>query len=114
MKKFTLPREFAQKWVDALRSGEYEQCKDSLHNGVGYCCLGVAGICAGIDKDELLMKIRFCRYEDPVLLKTDLIPIQLCFQSVNGLDVKLSDLNDLLGKNFCEIADWIEENVNFI
>lgn len=30
-----------QNWVDALRSGEYEQCQFVLHDGKGYCCLGV-------------------------------------------------------------------------
>ena len=28
-------------WLDALRSGEYEQCKGKLHDGEGFCCLGV-------------------------------------------------------------------------
>lgn len=30
-----------QKWVAALRSGEYEQTEGVLRNGNGYCCLGV-------------------------------------------------------------------------
>lgn len=29
------------KWLEALRSGEYKQCASTLHDGVGYCCLGV-------------------------------------------------------------------------
>lgn len=29
-------------WLEALRSGEYEQTKRRLHNQHGYCCLGVA------------------------------------------------------------------------
>lgn len=29
-------------WVEALRSGEYEQGKESLRDGDKYCCLGVA------------------------------------------------------------------------
>ena len=36
----------AQKWVDALRSGEYKQTRESLRNDEGnepkFCCLGVA------------------------------------------------------------------------
>lgn len=32
-------------WVDALRSGEYSQCKNALHTSDNqYCCLGV--LCA--------------------------------------------------------------------
>lgn len=37
-----------QKWVEALRSGEYKQCRRALHrspignfNSHSYCCLGV-------------------------------------------------------------------------
>jgi len=32
----------AQKLVDALRSGEFEQCQGSLKKGSNFCCLGVA------------------------------------------------------------------------
>lgn len=31
-----------RQWVDALRSGEYQQGKNLLHSGSGDCCLGVA------------------------------------------------------------------------
>lgn len=34
--------ENAQKWIDALRSGEYQQAKGSLRKPEGFCCLGVA------------------------------------------------------------------------
>ena len=30
-----------QKWVDALRSGEYQQTQERLHDENGFCCLGV-------------------------------------------------------------------------
>lgn len=32
----------AQKWVEALRSGKYEQGKNALCRDDKYCCLGVA------------------------------------------------------------------------
>lgn len=31
-----------EKWVVALRSGEYKQGQCALQNTIGYCCLGVA------------------------------------------------------------------------
>lgn len=31
-----------QKWIDALRSGEYKQTKETLQDKNGFCCLGVA------------------------------------------------------------------------
>jgi len=30
------------KWIEALRSDEYEQARGCLYNGSGYCCLGLA------------------------------------------------------------------------
>ena len=34
--------EHRRLWVEALRSGEYTQAKESLRNPDGFCCLGVA------------------------------------------------------------------------
>ena len=34
-------KEIAEKWVAALRSGEYEQTAGFLQTREGYCCLGV-------------------------------------------------------------------------
>lgn len=34
--------EVKAKWLAALRSGEYEQAKEHLKCGTGFCCLGVA------------------------------------------------------------------------
>lgn len=33
--------EVKQKWIDALRSGKYEQGSEKLRSVSGYCCLGV-------------------------------------------------------------------------
>ena len=42
-------------WVKALRSGEYEQCRARLFNGMGYCCLGVLCKVAGLEPDTAFM-----------------------------------------------------------
>ncbi len=34
-------QEVKQKWLDALRSGEYDQNKGCLREGNKFCCLGV-------------------------------------------------------------------------
>ena len=34
-------KEIKTKWLEALRSGEYEQVQCRLHTNRGYCCLGV-------------------------------------------------------------------------
>jgi hypothetical protein len=33
--------EVKQKWIDALRSGKYDQGSEKLRSVTGYCCLGV-------------------------------------------------------------------------
>lgn len=33
--------ELKQKWIEALRSGDYEQCNGLLHSRKKDCCLGV-------------------------------------------------------------------------
>jgi hypothetical protein len=54
MKKYRLPKAFTEKWLEALRSGDYPQGKDWLFDGEGYCCLGVACMLIGhIDVDLL-------------------------------------------------------------
>src|SRR5688572_11113721 len=41
-------------WVEALRSGKYEQGTGQLANGDGgFCCLGVLAICAGYPEAKL-------------------------------------------------------------
>jgi hypothetical protein len=34
-------KEIADLWADALESGKYEQTREMLRHGGGYCCLGV-------------------------------------------------------------------------
>lgn len=53
MKTYQLPKEFAAKWVAALRSGEYKQCDGQLASPNGYCCLGVACKAVGASDDVL-------------------------------------------------------------
>lgn len=41
MLKTKMNPEVKQKWIDALRSGKYEQGSEKLRSQQGYCCLGV-------------------------------------------------------------------------
>ena len=43
--------EHTQKWLDALRSGEYKQISGVLKNAFGYCCIGVAAELVGARTD---------------------------------------------------------------
>jgi len=113
MKEYQLPKEFATKWVEALRSGEYKQGKSQLKSKKGYCCLGVACKMEGqrIFKDK--------EWIDPELSNglnkyPKHIPSLLIGSAADNSFVhEVSDMNDN-GKTFNEIADWIEENVEFV
>lgn len=120
MKKYQLPKGFAEKWVKALRSGKYKQGKEQLCNEDGYCCLGVAAIIAGAtpiqlgDKQWLAVNsaVGHAFATEKPFLKN--IPEQL--KGMNNKDIisgKVAALNDG-GKSFAEIADWIESNVEFV
>ena len=91
-----LPEEFKAKWIAALRSGEYKQCRDQLHFCGGHCCLGVAEIVLGLKSESIY------------LLKGDNFPSSITYDS--EAVVILTGMNDD-GKSFSEIADWIEKTL---
>lgn len=109
MKKYQLPKEFAQKWIEALRSGEYGQVIGLLKNPYKnqYCCLGVACKIAGA-------KVFNPNGWIPLTSVPKTIPDILRGSNRDSTLVnKLSDMNDK-GKTFTEIADWIEANVDLV
>lgn len=94
-----LPIEFKEKWLAALRSGEYKQCEGSLHSDAGHCCLGVAEIVLGFES------------EDNEVLVGDYIPNAIVGTAHDNKIVGiLTNMNDN-GKSFLQIADWIEANL---
>jgi len=118
MKDYQLPKEFATKWVAALRSNKYEQGNYKLKCENQYCCLGVACDIVGFAQDfgdaqyigGLNVTYGFKEELTPIL---DLIPVQLQGGQENGLVDKLTSMNDS-GQSFFDIADWIEDNVDFV
>lgn len=111
-----LPEDFKKKWVDALRSGEFEQCHGKLHDGIGYCCLGVACKILGITPS-------FNGEKEVIPKGTPLIPEILTGHgnsyasqdAYNPLVNTLAGMNDgdngYEKKSFLEIADYIEANL---
>lgn len=120
------------KWLEALRSGEYEQGENWLQANGKYCCLGVLcelAVEAGIvDKDPGQSYVTFDR--EPAILPDRVItwaglpkssPVPEVFY--HGEVVGLSDLNDgvtifnpVSGEertklDFSQIADIIEEQL---
>ncbi len=131
-----LPPDIKELWLKALRSGQYEQCKNKLRIDNRYCCLGVltdilldringewvvhpSGICSLQSKD---MDNELGDYEDQFL------PLSVCKLTgtehdievklepehtenfIPRLRVTLSELNDA-GLTFEEIAQYIEEQL---
>lgn len=113
-KNYQLPKEFAEKFIGALRSGNYEQGRSRLHRDGCFCVHGVAMCVSGIPID-IIEKGVYARDIEYVIggnfsmVKMGL-PEQL-YQS--SLEDELMNLNDSSKKTFAEIADWIEANVEF-
>ncbi len=101
-------KEIKEKWIAALRSGEYEQAKGSLYDGTGYCCLGVlcriAGESVGAPNRRMYPKEEFA-------LSVGLVDEQgtLPQRGPRGIGC-LANLNDE-GFSFEKIADIIEEQL---
>lgn len=150
---FKLPREFAVKWLQALRSGDYIQGNEWLAQQLdfekySYCCLGVGVRLCGVEPETLdcyqMPGEGFSRKEAEELG----FPIELLAPKKWDFPMILANLNDgLNSKNlrqivdrygdvivfkklpdlsgaenssqnyvhysFSEIADWIEDNVEF-
>jgi hypothetical protein len=145
-KKFKLPKPFGVKWLEALRSGEYQQSTSELVtidkseieptvDATGFCCLGVAGHLCGyklneLDGDGFLYAIKFSNVpleiqNGPYNLNLVQLVSELNDGSVNvherknyetqGFIFREIEANehDEIKYDFSQIADFIEDNVEF-
>jgi hypothetical protein len=106
-----------QKWVDALRSGEYQQTKGRLHDEDGFCCLGV--LCdlyikennvewePSIHSDAYMFQNVVADLPFSVKKWADL---EYCNPHINDGESTLATLNDI-GFTFNKIADIIQEQL---
>jgi len=99
-----------RQWIAALRSGEYEQTRDKLHDAEGFCCLGVACdlfVDDWWEWDSADEYYYLSKGGDSMVLPNK------CNEAW-GLslteEIFLRDMNDN-GSTFAEIADWIEANI---
>lgn len=113
----------AQRWVTALRSGEYRQTDGALQNDSGFCCLGV--LCDLAVKDGVIPEPHrddtdAFSYGNESDLRDSLLPPD-SIRQWSGLDPErtyfipelgsaetLYGLNDDQGFTFPQIADVIE------
>lgn len=104
-----IPKKSIEKWVQALRSGEYEQGINQLQSRYGYCCLGVAcDVFISESKQELNVfgKIKGGFPDDQTNAPLWLKKINDDFYNKTGYE--LSVINDIKGFTFNEIADLLE------
>ncbi|NJO64368.1 MAG: hypothetical protein HC836_41230 [Richelia sp. RM2_1_2] len=131
-------QEIKQKWIVALRSGNYKQGRELLcivneKKEEEYCCLGV--LCEIAAKENIVEKTKFLdcdffRYGiSGYVLSTEVmswaaidsslaeLPANLCFHKDGGIiscnhnskPINLGVLNDAYNLTFDEIADVIEK-----
>jgi|688.fasta_scaffold792599_2 hypothetical protein len=105
-----VPPKIKEKWLEALRSGNYNQIQERLSSPEGYCCLGV--LCEVLEIPKSVSPV--IQYEGSqstlpysVTKKTDLTK----YGDFNGFTINekytLADLNDS-GASFELIAHIIE------
>ena len=106
-----------QKWVSALRSGDYQQTQGRLRKEDGFCCLGV--LCDLYAKDNNV-EWEPPGYNDAYVFQEfesnlpssvmEWADLEYCNPHVNGGESTLVRLNDS-GCTFEQIADVIEEQL---
>ena len=107
------------KWVAALRSGEYKQCRESLKRGNCFCVNGVAVEVfrreTGIGKWEEDFFILSDKESNGFTLPATIVEFYGLTDNVgtfisNYIECSLMDLNDYDKKSFQWLADFIESN----
>jgi hypothetical protein len=133
MKTFRIPKTSLDKWLKALRSGDYKQGRDFLRTGnegnYAYCCLGVLqqcldgkvemslvptslsepGVAAGIPSIEWAKEhgIELMGKDNRLYPSTEFNPILK--KDIDGFPRSASFCNDNARLTFKEIANLIEE-----
>lgn len=122
------------KWLEALRSGEYEQTTGALRSTNGYCCLGVLcevavknGVIPEAVPDEINVPETTYYYAESgswlpdavtewavLALSDPSMTMGVTDPNGNALvekNVTLSSLNDIYGYDFEQIANVIETHL---
>lgn len=129
-KTFELPKEFAEKWIEALENGNYKQTtgtllsvdypylddKEDFENPImdtcAYCCLGVAAIVAGCKFDQIIESDLLS--DAPEFYMEKGIP-QILTENVDSINLiaVLTSLNDGLKPEKKEIFKTKYPNLKF-
>lgn len=119
MKTIRMPKELAEKWLAALRSGEFRQGREALCVADSFCCLGVLQMVVD-GKVERYRDGRACAVPSQSWLNDHQIAFQGSEENEEGsllraaqapflpsLKRSASGANDY-GYSFAELADAIE------
>ena len=103
-----------QKWLSALRSGDYKQTQNYLHKEDGFCCLGVLCDLYGKEHNvewKLVDAGIYYEFQDKkAILPLSVIEWAGVEDGNPGIPGRsLATLNDM-GSTFNEIADLIQEH----
>lgn len=119
MKNIKMPKELADKWLNALRSGKYQQGKDSLYQEREgqhyYCCLGALQMEVWGNTSPTPDHEELCSVDD---LEGKRITFYSAYGGVTGdpflqaLGESASEANDH-GRTFAEIADALEQEIEY-
>jgi hypothetical protein len=104
-----MKKSLKDKWIAALRSGDYQQCQGYLQRNGRFCCLGV--LCDIVDRDGWIVMdgtgVAMSRHGRQ--------QVDEIIFAANGLSdyesMVLVGMNDSEAASFLEIADWIQQNV---
>lgn len=115
-------KDIARRWVEALRSGRFEQTKGALarklDNGkVGYCCLGV--LCElAVEENVIPSKVAPPEYTDRFVFGTgDMMPgVEVdTWASAGGLDDRYRlPVSDEIAEDLREAGITVRHNMAFL
>lgn len=104
-------------WLEALRSGKYNQTKGHLKRRDSYCCLGVLCDLDGVHwvprpgHPQLFEFFEGTPYsEQPIAWYGTISNERARKAGIADFTAHLISMNDA-GSSFAQIADWIESNV---
>lgn len=121
-----MKKEWKDKWVAALRSGEYNQGVGALKSKVvddiyTYCCLGV--LCDLVAKEQPeRFRWEMCSIDANIYVFKDTLTnlemkamppniiANLVYDKFGGTWSRYIDMNDCMSHSFATIADYIEAN----
>lgn len=94
------------KWINALRSKQYQQTKTFLHDSGAYCCLGVLCKIQGAEPDTANWPEN-AQTQLTLLDDNDVSTMDYSAGLTNEQKNYLARMNDK-GDNFFDIADFID------